>query len=100
MRIAQDESLHKFAKKNRRVRLREDKADVYTKAYAGSEATIRELGIDVGDFPMVFVEWDKKHWLYNGESDMWTFESHFDPVEEVTMPEKDANPGSETVNHL
>jgi hypothetical protein len=36
---------------------------------------------------MVYIEWDKDHWAYNGEPDRWAFESHFDPVEDKKMPD-------------
>jgi hypothetical protein len=34
---------------------------------------------------MVYIEWDKKHWTYNGEPDEWTFAEHFEPVKEAQV---------------
>lgn len=38
---------------------------------------------------MVYVEWDQEHWTYNGEKDQWTFEDHFEPVEEDMAEKKE-----------
>lgn len=71
-------------RKGQRVRLRYDCSDVYRRAFGGSEGIVRANKYDeTGHFPMVYVHWDKDHWSYNGEDDLWTFESHFDLVEEV-----------------
>ena len=68
---------------NSKVRLKGDRTDVYTLAKAGAEGWVRERTMDpVGAFPMVLVEWDKSHWAYNGQPDTWTFEDHFDLVQE------------------
>lgn len=73
---------------NSRVRLKDDRADVYTFAVAGSEGIVRaRRPDDMGAFPMVYIEWDHEHWTYNGESNGWTFEDHFELVEN-NMPEK------------
>lgn len=64
---------------NQRVKLKSQGEDsVYEKAMAGSVGTIRSLDFDNVDFPMVYIEWDKNHWAYNGEGDMWTYENHFE----------------------
>ena len=37
---------------------------------------------------MVFVEWDRDHWAYNDEPNQWTFESHFEIIEEGSTVSK------------
>lgn len=69
-----------------RVRLKHDVAELYRRAFGGSEGFVRGRKKDSVGFPMILVEWDKDHWTYNGEEDMWTFEEHFEAVEELTMP--------------
>lgn len=93
IKIATDQKLHTLTK-GTRVKLKEEVADVYGHAYSGSEAIVKNLGIDIGDFPMIYIEWDKKDWQYNGESDMWTFENHFEPVvkqEKANMTDKSSS---------
>src|SRR4051812_27694283 len=69
-----------------RIRLRGDKTGVYDLARAGAEGWIRARTLDpVGEFPMVYVEWDKDHWAYNGQSDIWTYEDHFERANEEKM---------------
>jgi hypothetical protein len=75
--------------KNQRVRLKLNGVDnIYAKAYAGSEGWIRDQRHDDLGYPIVFIEWDKNHWTYNGEADKWTLEAHFDPIEESKMAEE------------
>lgn len=70
-------------KKNQRVRLKTQGEDApYALAVAGNEGWIRKLTHDSVGYPMVYIEWDKNHWAFNGEPDTWTFENHFEPVEE------------------
>lgn len=59
-------------------------ADVYKRAVAGSVGVVKDKKIDEG-FEMVFIEWDKDHWRYQGEPDGWTFEVHFQPTEKVGL---------------
>jgi hypothetical protein len=67
-------------KPNQRVRLKGDGCDgYYPWATSGSEGWVRKQSFDHG-FPMIYVEWDKEHWTYNGEQDQWTFENHFYPI--------------------
>lgn len=67
-------------KPNQRVRLKGDGSDnYYPSATSGSEGWVRKQSYDCG-FPMVYIEWDKEHWAYNGEQDQWTFEKHFNPI--------------------
>lgn len=60
-----------------RVSLRGQYEVVYQAAYAGSEGWVRDTKVDDDGFEMVYVEWDKNHWRYAGEIDIWTFASHF-----------------------
>lgn len=74
---------------DQRVRLKgEGQDDLYVAACAGSEGWVRKHSEDHG-FPMVYVEWDKDHWAYNGEPDRWAFEAHFDPIGEQMSSEED-----------
>jgi len=76
---------------NERVKLKDGFDHLYPAAYVGSEGWIRNRGFDAVGFPRVFVEWDKKHWTYNGEPNGWTFEGHFDIVKERSRMGKDIN---------
>lgn len=76
--------------KNQRVKLKGDGQDApYAFATAGSEGWVRRLDFDRVGFPMVFIEWDKDHWAFNGEPDLWTFEDHFIPVEDTMSESSD-----------
>lgn len=92
---------HKL-KTNQRVRLKADGQDaLYPMACAGSEGWIRKQDTDPHGYPMVYIEWDKNHWAYNGEQDRWTFEAHFDPVEENNMSDQQGStPPPEFVNFM
>lgn len=65
-----------------RVSLRGQYEVVYQAAYAGSEGWVRDTKVDDDGFEMVYVEWDKNHWRYAGEIDIWTFASHFRVIPE------------------
>lgn len=67
-----------------KVELRPEMAGVYKRASAGSVGIVADLKVDEG-FPMVYIEWDKSHWRYNGEPDGWTFESHFKPTNQTNL---------------
>jgi hypothetical protein len=68
---------------NERVKLKSDGQDaLYAFACAGSEGWVRKLDHDKLGYPMIFVEWDKDHWAYNGEPDKWVMEAHFDKIED------------------
>jgi len=68
-------------KPNERVRLKGEPSNLYERAYVGSEGWVRERKMDPVGFPIVKIEWDKSHWTYNGEKDMWTFEEHFESID-------------------
>jgi hypothetical protein len=59
-------------------------------ACAGNQGWIRGRQKDPKfGYPQVFVEWDMDHWAYNGLDNVWTFESHFDIVEEAMENKED-----------
>lgn len=60
---------------------------VYALAPAGSEGWVRGLKLDSVGWPMILIEWDRDHWTYNKEPDGWTFEEHFEPVEDEMSEE-------------
>lgn len=65
------------------VRLKPNGEDaLYQAACAGSPGWVRKHDHDKIGWPMVWIEWDKDHWSYNGEEDKWAIEAHFEPVEE------------------
>ncbi len=81
---------------DQRVKLKGNGEDQpYSFAAAGSEGWVRKLEHDGVGFPVVYIEWDKDHWAYNGEPNQWTLEAHFEPVEEAEMAKKDKQPKSE-----
>src|SRR4051794_22950181 len=75
-----------------RVKLKGDRTEVYELARAGAEGWVRDRRYDPldpsGGIRMVFVEWDSDHWGYNQQPNMWTFEDHFEPIEETMSDEK------------
>jgi len=77
-------------KENQRVKLKSDGQDrLYLHACAGSVGRIKAHKRDKHGYAMVFVEWDKDHWTFNGEPDGWTFEDHFESMEDA-MPDNDS----------
>jgi hypothetical protein len=84
---------------DQRVRLKSDGQDaLYQRAYAGSEGWARKHKKDEFGYPMIYVEWDKNHWAYNGEKDRWALEAHFDPVEESKVSETPTPQGDPDFN--
>jgi len=82
------EKQEQLFKTGQRVRLKSEGQDnLYAWAFPGSEGWVRDAQLDDMGYPMIYVEWDKNHWTYNGEANRWTFESHFELVEE-NMEEK------------
>jgi hypothetical protein len=71
------------------VKLKGDFAELYNRACVGSRGIVRFAKTDRDGFPMVFIEWDKDDWRYNGQDDNWTFASHFDLVK---APAKEIKP--------
>lgn len=76
--------------KGARVRLRDGVWPGFYNGFAlrGNEGTIRRLDRDKFGYPRVYIEWDKDHWSYNGAPDGWTYENHFELVEDVMSKEK------------
>jgi len=68
-----------------RVEIKDEVTEVYPLARAYMQGWIRDHRHDRLGYPEVWIEWDKKHWAYNGEKDGWTFESHFNLVEDKSM---------------
>lgn len=88
-----EKQLHKYDK-DQRVKLLGDPSNLYPLAGVGSEGWVRRLDHDSLGYPIIYVEWDKDHWTYNGERDEWTLEAHFEAVkeEEMAEPKKDDDP--------
>lgn len=63
-----------------RVELLPGREELYKKALPGMRGTVQGLNTDADGFEFVYIEWDKDHWRYNGESDGWTYASHFRPA--------------------
>lgn len=63
-----------------RVRLRPGFDLVYPQSFAGVEAVISRFSIDPENFERILVRWDKGHYRYNNEKDMWTYASHFEVI--------------------
>lgn len=75
---------------NTPIRLKGEYPGVYNLAPEGGVGYARKRAEDNG-YSMIYVEWDKSHWSYSGEQDMWTFEEHFELVdkeEEMSEPDK------------
>lgn len=83
---------------NSRVELIPGMEDVYFNAVAQSKAVVRKRKVDEDGFPMIFVEWDRDDWRYNGERNGWTLESHFRMVDEEAEPPQDEIDASPTAN--
>jgi hypothetical protein len=64
-----------------RVVLRGQMEVVYPVAWAGSEGWVREVKWDEDGFERVWIQWDREHWRYSGEEDLWTFASHFRAID-------------------
>src|ERR1700752_4911166 len=76
------------------AQLKEGFERVYPLSFPGAQVRIGDFTIDPEGFERVYVEWDKKHWRYNNEKDMWTYANHFEviapPTEVGTSPKKTA----------
>lgn len=70
--------------RNRRVRLRNtvDPAVYGDFACVGNEGWVEDRREDRFGLPEVLIKWDTNHWAYNGVPDCWTFEEHFELVED------------------
>jgi hypothetical protein len=80
--------------------------DVYIKAVAGSRGRVADIRQDDDGFVRVKIEWDQKHWRYNGQEDGWTYLNHFQPAQPNSLfaakedPEKFAEKLIERVRAL
>ena len=62
-------------------------------AKTGNEGWITQHRYDRNGLPEVYIQWDRTHWADNDQPDRWTYEEHFDIVEEPKMAEdKDMDP--------
>jgi hypothetical protein len=70
---------------NSRVKLRDGVDPSFYGGFSrtGNEGWVRKIQIDKLGYPHILVEWDKNHWSYNGAPDTWTWQDHFDEVEEI-----------------
>lgn len=64
-----------------RVELLPGREDVYDRVYPATPGVVSGTRTDEYGYDQVFIIWDKDHWRYNGEDDLWTFASHFKPLE-------------------
>ncbi|WP_028058363.1 hypothetical protein [Candidatus Solirubrobacter pratensis] len=63
------------------VEVTESGADFYVVATAGWRGTVVDAKVDEDGFEMIYVKWDRDHWLYRpGQEDGWTYPSHFHVV--------------------
>ena len=78
-----DPQEHKYPL-NTRVRLKDIEPGMYGGyAAVGNEGWIKGRSKDAYGYPMVLIKWDKNHWAYSaGLPDVWTYENHFEPVEQ------------------
>ncbi len=82
--------------RNTRVRLREGVDPGFYNGFsrAGQQGWVRKRKRDRYGFPQVFIEWDKDHWAYNQQPDIWTWEGHFEAVE-GSMSKQEGSDNSE-----
>lgn len=68
---------------NTRVRLRDVSPEFYDGyGCVGNEGWITAQKTDEYGYSHVYIVWDKEHWAYNGAPDKWTWEDHFDKVDD------------------
>lgn len=65
-----------------RVELLPGREDVYDRAFPASRGVVSGHRKDKHGYDLIYIIWDKDHWRYNGEDDLWTFASHFRPIED------------------
>ena len=81
---------YRFPEKSR-VRLRDgiDPQFYNGLAKVGNEGVITGHRRDKLGFPEIYIKWDREHWAYNHQPDCWTYEDHFELVEEPEVDDKD-----------
>jgi hypothetical protein len=57
----------------------------------GNEGTVVKRKFDKYKYPQVYIEFDKNHWAYNGTEDGWTWQGHWEAVEENDMADEQKN---------
>lgn len=83
-------------KQGQKVRLRgEGQDNLYDFAYPGSTAWVRHLDHDKMGYPMIYIDWDKNDWKYNGEENKWALEAHFEPIGDDMSDENSKSEGLE-----
>jgi hypothetical protein len=73
-----------------RVRLRDGVDPGFYNGFSrvGNEGWVRKRKLDRFQYPQIYVEWDRLNdWSYNGAEDGWTWQGHFEAVEENQMAE-------------
>ena len=80
-------------KPNQRVKLKDGFDHFYAYARSGAEGVVKAVDYDHLGFPHALIEWDENHWTYEGEQSGWTFQTHFEPVEEPMSEEKSGKKG-------
>lgn len=65
-----------------RVELLPGREEVYEHVFPASRGVVSGRRKEKHGYELVYIIWDKEHWRYNGEDDLWTFASHFRPVQE------------------
>ena len=84
-------------KREQRVRLKDGFDSMYQIARSGAQGIVKAVEYDPFGFPCALIQWDSDHWTYDGEQDGWTFQSHFELVEDSSMTEE---PDPELIKRL
>lgn len=89
-------------KEGERVKLRGDVHPVFYQGYGcvGNEGWVKARRLDNFGYPQIFVQWDSDHWSWNGTPDMWTWEGHFDKVDESMSEEEDRSLAKDLIEFL
>lgn len=67
------------------VELLDQYTDVYPRSVSGARGRVRMRREMPQVEPEIFIDWDKTHWRYHNETDGWTYEHHFRPVD-ISVP--------------
>lgn len=65
-----------------RVELLPGREEVYDRVFPASRGVVSGHRKDKYGYELVYIIWDKDHWRYNGEEDIWTLATHFRPVQD------------------
>jgi|ERR1039458_5246999 hypothetical protein len=66
----------------------------------GNEGIVRKRKFDKYKYPQVYIEFNKDHWSYNGTEDGWTWQGHWEAVEESKMDELTPQEIEDTVRNI